>query len=139
MNKTQKRVISLGLIVIVAMVIVPPWEKVLVDVGEGESRISVKPSRGYAPIFSPPTPTVAEKVGLGKVQIDKSRLLMQCAVVVVVAGVLAATTIALPTSDARAHIEQQARHANTTSALMLHLLSSSVLRRLRIGQVPAPQ
>lgn len=79
MNKNQKIVIMIGLIVIVLMGVVPPWVYTFSLQGSRS-----KYSAGYSPIVSPP-PRQADHPAYG-VSLDISRLLMQWALVGMVAG-----------------------------------------------------
>ncbi len=79
MNKNQKIVIMIGLIVIVLMGVVPPWVHTVSLLGS-----QTKYSAGYSPIISAPSRQYdAPAYG---VSLDISRLLMQWALVGMVAG-----------------------------------------------------
>ena len=89
MNRAQRVVILIGLLVIVAMVLYPPWSA---EEPPLESRAARRVSAGYHPLFAPPGEVrIASHGALYAVvadRIDIGRLLGQCIAVAFVAFLL---------------------------------------------------
>ncbi len=79
MNAFQKVVVSVGMVVILAMLAVPPWSQHWRVWRSGSGIVRVEPA-GYAPLFQPPQ----GRDGPWSVEVDTTRLTIQ-----VVAAVIA--------------------------------------------------
>ena len=76
LNETQKKVILIGLVVIILMGLFPPWKCIYCNL-EGAC---VKRLAGYKFIFSPPY------CGGSDAEIEKDRLILQWIIVIMITG-----------------------------------------------------
>ena len=78
MNNTQKVWLWVGVVIIVVMILNPPYNKAM-----GNDKIFYEFS-GYYSLFSPPEPVVL-------MSIDSTRLALQILVVIIICGAIIAT------------------------------------------------
>lgn len=106
MSSQRRIVVVTALVVVGAMLLFPPWRFLLTVGSEGVGPVTVSRSAGYHPVFAPPE-VDAESLqelfdvsyGLFEATVDVTRMLIQIAVVAVVA---ACAYIVLPyASDSR--------------------------------------
>jgi hypothetical protein len=85
----QRRIVGVAVGALVGMLLLPPWVFTLHVRVQGQ-RIDAEKPAGYAPIFAPPAPDS----DAGGVRLDVTRLLVQMAIVGLIAGALSWHTAA---------------------------------------------
>lgn len=86
MNRAQKRMLLVGLVVIVALGVFPPWMEVRTGVVQGAT-FSLEIATGHHLLFSPPEPGPSGTAAV-TYRVDYGRLAIYWAVVVAITGVL---------------------------------------------------